>query len=53
MLALIRQAEASLVRRRFATSAELIAGLYAALVQWLEDRQLIRSGPFDASVSNL
>jgi len=50
MLALIRQAEASLVRRRFATTAELIAGLYAALVQWLDDRQLIRSGPFDASV---
>jgi len=49
MLALIRQAEASLVRRRFATTAELIAGLYAALVQWLEDRQLIRNGPFDAS----
>ncbi|MFN9635169.1 MAG: ATP-binding protein [Synechococcaceae cyanobacterium] len=49
MLALIRQAEASLVRRRFATTAELIAGLYAALVQWLEDQQLIRSGPFDAS----
>ena len=49
MLALIRQAEASLVRRRFATTAELIAGLYAALVQWLADNQLIRSGPFDAS----
>ena len=49
MLALIRQAETSLVRRRFATTAELIAGLYAALVQWLEDRQLIRNGPFDAS----
>ena len=49
MLALIRQAEASLVRRRFVTTAELIAGLYAALVQWLEDQQLIRSGPFDAS----
>ena len=49
MLALIRQAEASLVRRRFATTAELIAGLYAALVQWLDDHQLIRSGPFDAS----
>jgi len=49
MLALIRQAEASLVRRRFATAAELIAGLYAALVQWPDDQQLIRSGPFDAS----
>ena len=49
MLALIRQAETSLVRRRFATTAELIAGLYAALVQWLADNQLIRIGPFDAS----
>ena len=49
MLALIRQAEASLVRRSFATAAELIAGLYAALVQGLNDHQLIRSGPFDAS----
>ncbi len=49
MLALIRQAEASLVRRRFATSAELIAGLFAALVQWLDNQPLIRNGPFDAS----
>jgi len=49
MFALIRQAEASLVRRRFASTAELIAGLYAALVQWLDDHQLIRSSPFDAS----
>jgi predicted HTH transcriptional regulator len=48
VLALIRQAEPSLVRRRFATAAELIAGLYAALVQWLNDHQLIRSGPFDS-----
>ncbi|MBM3883575.1 MAG: DUF4062 domain-containing protein [Verrucomicrobia bacterium] len=50
MQALLRQAEAQVIRRRFATTAELIAGLYAALVQYLETRQLIRFGPFDASV---
>jgi predicted HTH transcriptional regulator len=49
MQALIRQAGAQVIRRRFATSAELIAGVYAALVQYLERKQLIRSGPFDAA----
>ena len=37
------------MRRRFATPAELVAGLYAALVQYLETRQLLRFGPFDAA----
>ena len=50
MQALIRRAGAQVIRRRFATSAELIAGVYAALVQYLETKQLIRSGPFDAAV---
>jgi predicted HTH transcriptional regulator len=50
MQALIRQANAELIRRRFMSSAELIGGLYAALVQYLETKQLIRSGPFDAAV---
>ena len=49
MRALINRAEAGLVRRRFATSAELVAGLYAALVQYLEAKQLLRFGPFDAA----
>ena len=49
MRALIGRAQAGLVRRRFATSAELVAGLYAALVQYLEARQLLRFGPFDAA----
>ena len=49
MHALIRRAQAGLVRRRFATRAELVAGLYAALVQYLEARQLLRFGPFDAA----
>ena len=49
MTALIGKAQAALIRKRFNSSAELIAGLYSALVEYLEDRQLIRSGPFDAA----
>ena len=31
------------------TAAELVAGLYAALVQYLEAKELLRFGPFDAA----
>ena len=49
MRALINRAEAGLERRRFATRAELVAGLYAALLQYLEEKDLLRFGPFDAA----
>ncbi len=49
MKALIDRAQAELVRRRFRTSADLVAGLYAALVEYLEGRELLRWGPFDAA----
>ncbi len=49
MRALIRQAGNELIRRRFATVAELIAGNYASLVRYLLERELIREGPFDAA----
>ncbi|MCY4648647.1 MAG: DUF4062 domain-containing protein [Gammaproteobacteria bacterium] len=49
MRALIGRAQGGLVRKRFATSAELVSGLYAALVQYLETRQLLHFGPFDAA----
>ncbi len=49
MQALVAGAQAGLVRRRFATSAELVAGVYAALVQYLEAREYLRFGPFDAA----
>lgn len=49
MQALIRRAGDQLIRRRFVTKSELIAGVYAALVQYLESRELIRTGPFDAT----
>lgn len=49
MQVLIRQAGNEVIRRRFVTSAELIASVYAALVQYLENRELIRHEPFDAA----
>jgi ATP-dependent DNA helicase RecG len=49
MKALIAKTGAQLVRRRFMSTPELIGGLYAALVQYLEDHELIRTGPFDAA----
>jgi len=49
MLALIQQAGSQLIRRRFVTASELIAGAYAALVQYLEYHELIRNGPFDSA----
>ncbi|MGA1841649.1 MAG: Fic family protein [bacterium] len=49
MQALIRKAGSQLIRRRFTTIAELIAAVYASLVQYLEDRELIRIGPFDST----
>ena len=49
MKALIRKAQAGLIRKRFNTLAELVAGLYAALVEYLDAKELIRWGPFDAS----
>src|SRR6266568_2142448 len=49
MRTLIRNAGVQLIRRRFVTSAELIGALYAALVRYLENKELIRFGPFDAA----
>ena len=49
MQSLIRKAEAGLIRKRFNTLTELVAGLYSALVEYLDAKELIRWGPFDAS----
>ena len=49
MQALIRKAQAGLIRKRFTTSEELVTALYAALVEYLDSKDLIRSGPFDAA----
>ena len=49
MQALVRKAEAGLIRKRFNTPEELMTGLYAALIEYLEDKELLRFGPFDAT----
>jgi predicted HTH transcriptional regulator len=49
MRALLRDAASSLIRRRFNSAEELIASVYASLVRHLEERELIRFGPFDAT----
>ena len=47
--ALIGKAQAGLIRKRFNTPEGLVTGLYAALVEYLEGKELIRWGPFDAA----
>lgn len=49
MQALIKAAGDQVVRRRFVSSAELVAAIYGSLVQYLDEHELIRSTPFDAS----
>jgi predicted HTH transcriptional regulator len=49
MLSLIKHVGQALIRRRYATTSELIGSVYAALVQDLEVRNLLRNGPFDAA----
>ena len=49
MRALIHDAASTLIRRRVNSSEELIAAVYASLVRILEERELIRFGPFDAT----
>lgn len=49
MRALIGRARAGLLGKGFDTIEELVAGLYAALVEFMEATELIRMGPFDAA----
>jgi predicted HTH transcriptional regulator len=49
MLALIHKAGAELIRRRFSSVTDLLAGIYASLVDHLERTGDIHFGPFDAS----
>ena len=49
MQALISKAQAGLIRKRFNTSEELVTALYTALVEYLDSKALVRSGPFDAA----
>ena len=48
-VAFIKKAQELVVRNRFSTVDELKSGVYAALVRYLEDKEIIRVGPFDVS----
>ena len=48
---LIKKAEQTIVRKRFASSSELKASLYSALVRYLEEKEFIRTAPFDATLN--
>lgn len=47
---LINKAQTYLVRKRFSSIHELKAAVYASLVSYLIDKEIIRTGPFDASL---
>ena len=49
--ALIRKAEQDVVRRSFVDFDELRAAVYASLVRYLEEKELIRHTPFDATIN--
>jgi ATP-dependent DNA helicase RecG len=48
-LTFITKAQEVLVRKRFGNVDELKSAVYAALVRYLEEKEIIRTGPFDAT----
>ena len=52
MQVLIGKAQSGLVRKKFSTPEELKTRVYAALVEYLESRELLRRVPFDAALCN-
>jgi len=49
-LKLIRKAESAVIRKKFTDAGDLKASVYASLIQVLEEKELIRSDPFDATI---
>ena len=47
---LIHKAGGEMIRRRFFNMPELVAQVYAALVQYMEDSGILQAVPFDAAV---
>ncbi len=50
MQALVKEAGRQVIRRRFSSTGELILSIYASLVDYLATKDLLRSGPFDATI---
>ncbi|MCX6307682.1 MAG: DUF4062 domain-containing protein, partial [Bacteroidia bacterium] len=51
-LALIQKAQSVLVRKSFGSVSELKMAVYASLVNYLIEREIIRTAPFDASTDS-
>ena len=49
MQELVKLVSAQLTYKRFGAIPELVSGVYAALVTYLESREFIHAGPFDAA----
>ena len=49
METLIGRAQAEVIRKSFAGPEELVAAFYEALVEYMEENDLLRTGPFDAA----
>lgn len=47
---LIQKAQEVLVRKKFNAVDELKSAVYASLVRYLEEKEIIRTGPFDATL---
>ncbi len=50
-LTFINKAQNVLVRKKFGSVDELKASVYAALVRYLEEKEIIQTSPFDATIS--
>jgi len=48
---LIKKVGINLVRKRFNSGNDLNSGVYASLVNFLKEKEIIRTGPFDASLN--
>jgi predicted HTH transcriptional regulator len=50
---LIQKVGIDLVRKRFNSGDDLNSGVYASLVNYLKEKEIIRTGPFDASLNEI
>jgi len=51
MQALIAEAGTHLIRKRFGSTEELVTSVYASLVKIMEEREILRFTPFDATAA--
>lgn len=49
-LSLICKAENEVIRKMFSSASELRTFVYASLINYLEEKEYLRTGPFDASI---